>query len=319
MTDARPEDEVIESEKEAGRIGICIASYRRPAQLLTLLQSLDALTFEATAPAIQIFVVDNDVAESARDVCESARDWLRHPLVYHVDPRVGIPQARNACLAQALGQVEWVAFVDDDEIVDPRWLDALLEQQRRSGADVVTGPVHPRFAEPAPDWVLEGRFFAPECCADGSERRTAFTHNTLARAAALQGLDRGFDERMPFGEDTELFLRVAERGHRIVWADGARVYETLGKERLLLGAILRRGFREGVTWARIERWHLQWAAGWTALRGIARLLQGIAGAILPWPRSRADRVRALRRAAYGLGRCAGLVGAIRNPAPASSR
>ena len=44
------------------------------------------------------------------------RRWLRHPLTYAIEKRRGIPQARNAALARVLGEVDWIAFVDDDEV-----------------------------------------------------------------------------------------------------------------------------------------------------------------------------------------------------------
>src|SRR5262249_31641540 len=141
------------------RVAICIATWRRPQGLLALLQSLDALVFEGPEPELCVIVADNDERESAHAVCESARDWLRHPLHYVVEKRRGIPQARNASLLAALGRVDWIAFADDDEVADPRWLDALLRAQLASGADVVSGPVVPRFATGTPAWVAQGPFF----------------------------------------------------------------------------------------------------------------------------------------------------------------
>src|SRR5258705_4394347 len=104
------------------RVAICIATHRRPQGLLALLQSLDGLVFDGAAPEVRVIVADNDEAESARAICDGARDWLRHPLTYVVEKRPGIPQARNASLAPALGSVDWIAFADDDELADPRWL-----------------------------------------------------------------------------------------------------------------------------------------------------------------------------------------------------
>ena len=298
-------------EKPEGRVAICIASCRRPAQLRRLLESLDVLAFTGEPPEIEIHLADNDPQGSARAVCEDAQDWLRHPLSYRIEPRPGIPQARNASLAPALGRVEWIAFVDDDEWVDPHWLDALLARQRKSGADVVTGPVLSRFGATAPAWIVEGGFYEAPRFADGSARPTAFTGNTLVRASVLEAQPRWFDERLAIGEDAELFFRLAANGHRIVWADDALAYENVPAERLRLAAILRRGFREGVARARMDLWlSMPGGAAWIALRGAGRLMQGLAGAIRPWPCGAGARARALRRACFGLGRLLGLPGAL---------
>jgi GT2 family glycosyltransferase len=290
------------------RVAICLATYRRPQGLLELLQSLDALVFAGPAPDVRVIVADNDPAESARAVCESARDWLRHPLTYVVEKRRGIPQARNASLAPALGRVDWIAFADDDELADPHWLAELLRVQRASGADVVTGPFAPRFAAGAPAWIAQGGFFASPRFRDGEPRPVAFTGNALVRESALAGLGRLFDERLQRGEDTELFRRLAQRGHRIVWADGALILHAVEPERACLRWILARAFRDGVALDHIER--SQGSRGRLAMgvHGAWSLARGIALAAAPVPRGRAARARSLAVAAFGLGRLAGLAG-----------
>ena len=125
-----------EAERMTPVLSICVPTYRRPGGLFLLLGSLDAQVFSEAPPAIRIVVVDNDETESAREVVDDARSFLRHPVHYRVEKRVGIPQARNAALAAALSS-DWIAFVDDDEVPEPGWLDALLRTQRATGADVV--------------------------------------------------------------------------------------------------------------------------------------------------------------------------------------
>jgi len=290
----------------ATRVAVCVASFRRPAGLLALLQSLDALVFEGDAPELRIVVADNDAGESARAVCESAADWLRHPLTYVVEKRRGIAAARNASLAPALGRADWIAFVDDDEIADPDWLDALLRTQRATGADVVAGPVRTRFAVDPPRWIVEGGLLAYPRFAHGAALDTACTNNALVRGSLLAGLESLFDESLERGEDTELFVRLARRGHRIVWAEDAPVTEVVPLERARLAWILRRSYLDGIARARIERRHGLHGGAGIALRGVGRLLQGLGLAALPTPRDRAARARALRLAALGLGRCVGL-------------
>src|SRR5262245_40320356 len=137
-------------------VAICIASFQRPDGLAALLGALAELRFAGRAPSLAVVVVDNDPAESARAVVERARAALPHPIDYRLEPRRGIPHARNAALAAALHRAHWLAFIDDDEIPAPGWLDALLAVAARTGADIVTGPVVPRFAAAPAHWVAEG-------------------------------------------------------------------------------------------------------------------------------------------------------------------
>jgi cellulose synthase/poly-beta-1,6-N-acetylglucosamine synthase-like glycosyltransferase len=293
------------TQAEAVSVAICIASHRRPEGLHRLLRSLDALVFEDGVPDVRVVVADNDAARSARTVCEEAQGWLRHALTYVVEARRGIPQARNASLAPVLTRVDWVAFVDDDEIVGPRWLDNLLRVQRATGADAVTGPVEPRFVEAPPEWVVAGGFFDQERFADGAPRPVAFTNNALVRASALVELGALFDETLRTGEDTELFARLHREGGQIVWANDACVVERVPPERARLASILGRGFREGLAQARVERCLGERGIGGGAVRGIGRIAQGLLSAASPWSPGLGARARGLRRVAFGIGRLVG--------------
>ncbi|MGH0032595.1 MAG: glycosyltransferase family 2 protein [Myxococcota bacterium] len=291
-------------------VSICIPSYRRPEGLFALLGALDGLVFDGETPEIQLVVVDNDAEGSAWPVCENARSWLRHPLRYVVEKRKGIPIARNAAVA-AGSDAQWIAFVDDDETPEPRWLEALLRTQRECAADVVTGPVVPRFAAEPPRWVLEGGFFASLEHATGEVLHSAYTNNVLVRTACLDALPSLFDERFQLGvgEDRELFERIAARGGRIVWCREARVYERVPAERARLRWLLRRGFRVGASNTHITRLRADGpVAGrvaahgaWCVARGTARAVGGVA-------RGPVAAVRGLQLAAFGLGRVAGLLG-----------
>ena len=284
-------------------LSVCVPTYRRPGGLFLLLGALDAQVFSDPPPAIRIVVVDNDEAESAREVVDDARSFVRYPVHYRVEKRVGIPQARNTALAAALSS-DWIAFVDDDETPEPDWLDALLRTQRATGADVVTGPSLPRFVEPPPRWIVASRLFEPLRHATGAPVPTAYTNNVLARSSALRALDAFFDERFSVGEDAELFARVAAAGGRIVWADDAIVYENVPPARATMRWILARGFRDGAaTAAAARRGPVRTAA--SAARCIAR---GLAGAALGALHGRARCERGLRLEAFGLGCGASLCG-----------
>src|SRR3989304_3999768 len=79
-------------------VAICVATYKRPIMLWRLLEGISRLTFRDQQPQIRIIIVDNDVEQSARQVCDDWRLKLRWPLDYQVEPRRGIPFARNKAL-----------------------------------------------------------------------------------------------------------------------------------------------------------------------------------------------------------------------------
>ena len=89
-----------------------------------------------------------------RAVTPLASAWRSSPrptlaIRYLVEVHAGLSRARNAGLADAL--YDWVAFTDDDVLVDPWWLRG-VERGIRRGAEVgcVTGLVPPAsLVEPA--------------------------------------------------------------------------------------------------------------------------------------------------------------------------
>ena len=294
------------------KVDIAIATYRRPRGLARLLGGLERLRFPAGTPDLRVIVVDNDAGGSARAVCEQAEDWLELPVLHRVEKRRGIPQARNAAVAAALERAEFLAFIDDDEVPSPLWLAELLRVQAATGADAVTGPCEPLFEEPVARWIERGEFFARPRHATGARLDQAFTHNVLVRTRALAEFASPFDERMALsgGSDVEFFRRFAGRGHPIVWADEARVFEWVPRSRANARWILARAFRVGTSSAFVDRHRrerpvgaarLLAHGGWCIAKG-ATLLP--VGALC----GRAGAVRALRLAAFGAGRLSGLAG-----------
>lgn len=245
----------VSASGERPRVGVCVITYRRPGGLAQLLESLAAQSFRAAAPEVEVLVVDNDASGSARAIVEEARSACPWPLRYEVEPRRGIPVARNAALETVAGRVDYVAMVDDDERVPPNWLEELLGAAEKFDAPVVTGPVLPMYRDGVPRWVREAGFFEPTRRESGSERPYAWCNNVLVHTSVLDRLDRWFDEAFvgTKGEDVEFFLRVRQVGHRIVWADRAVAYEWVTERRGSLGWLLRRHWRNGINNARLGR------------------------------------------------------------------
>jgi GT2 family glycosyltransferase len=294
------------------KVDIAIATWCRPKGLHRLLGAFQRLRFPDGAPDLRVVVVDNDPEGSAAAVCEQARGWLDLPLLYRIEKRRGIPQARNAAASVALERAEFLAFIDDDEVPSPLWLAELLRVQAETGADAVAGPCEPVFEEPVPRWIERGGFFARPRHATGTRLDQALTGNVLVRTRSLASLGALFDERMALsgGEDTEFFQRFAARGHAIVWADRAVVFEWVPRSRANARWILERAFRVGTSSAFVDRRcrerpvspaRLLAHGGWCLAKGATLLAVGAL-------RGRAGAMRALRLAAFGAGRLGGLAG-----------
>jgi GT2 family glycosyltransferase len=228
-------------------VSICVSTYKRPAGLSRLLEGLDRLSFRTLeTPRIEVVVVDNEAAGAAAAVCARLEAGFRWTLRCADEPRRGITYARNRGLELAHPKGDFIAFIDDDEVPDTRWLEELLLARDRHEADIVSGPVAPRFESPPPDWVTRGGFFEARQAPEGQPLGVAFTNNVLLRSAVPREMDRAFDHRFALtgGEDTDFFMRARKAGYRMVWAPRALVYETIPASRTTAAWLLRRGYRE---------------------------------------------------------------------------
>jgi glycosyltransferase involved in cell wall biosynthesis len=229
-------------------VAVCALTYRRPAGLAALLDAFGRLDEPGPSVSLRFVVVDNDEACSAEPIVASAAVSMRWPVEYVAEPRRGIAQARNRAIASANG-ADFVAFVDDDEIPPPGWLNHLLDVQRQTGASIVTGPVVPVFESSPPAWVTEGAFFHPRRFPTGTPIHYAATGNVLMVRDVFAQHEPAFSESFGLsgGEDTHFFLRARLAGHRIVWADDAPVQETVPVSRVEVRWLVRREYRRGNT------------------------------------------------------------------------
>lgn len=234
---------------------IGIITCNRPDGLTRLLHSLAKLEFPDAAPSIEILVVDNDPDGAARTVVEAVSADIPFPVRYEIEKRRGIPHARNAVVDHADPETDFIAYIDDDETVDPDWLAALLAVQAKTNADVVTGPAIAKLPDDAPDWMAHSGAFDLVRYRTGEERPFAFTHNVLTRRSVFDALDTMFDTRMNAcgGSDTHFYRRVREAGFTIVWADDAIAHEWVPPGRTNTAWLLRRALRIGGTDTFIER------------------------------------------------------------------
>ncbi|MGF1479261.1 MAG: glycosyltransferase family 2 protein [Cyanophyceae cyanobacterium] len=229
-------------------VAVCAITYQRPEGLRRLLGGLNQLTFKKIkAPKIEVIVIDNDAGGSAYSICESMKPDFRWSIRCFDEPRRGIPFARNKAIASR-GKADFIAFIDDDEVPDPHWLEELLIVQQTKKADVVAGPVLPYFKDQSvPSWMA--KFFERKRHSTGEVLEFAFTNNVLIRSKIFQQIENRFDERFALtgGSDKQFFIRVHRLGYTIIWADQAVVHEWIPQSRTNIKWILQRGYRLGNT------------------------------------------------------------------------
>ena len=305
------------------KISVVVPTYNRSRFAV---RAITSLTEQTLAP-VEIIVMDNgstdDTGAVVRDLASGVRR-LRHI----VEPQLGVSFARNRGAGEASGEL--VAFLDDDAVAAPKWLEALADAALRSpGAAAVAGPIGLRWTRPAPAWVrgLEGWYGEFNL---GKERKTIdyprypFASNVAFRREAFLSVG-GFPlELGPRGEhrianeEDGLFRRVAERGWTVVYEPRALVYHWVHTERLSRRYLLRRGFTQGKSNVLVDALFAQSRTRTQrARRSVEALGDALnAGRAALTQRRHGPPMRALMAASTNLGsavRDAGLAIAVRQP------
>lgn len=273
------------------RIAICVCTYNRPSGLQTLFTAIDAQRFlRMSDDEVHLVVVDNSSSASAVAVCETYAKHGRFKATFVHEPQKGLAIARNAAFAEAFkAGATHVASIDDDEVPDRVWLEALVDTLGSTGTAAVIGPVSPIFETKPSSWLPIGAY---------TDRRVphagivddGYTCNALLDSAAIIKSGLTFDMRFneTGGEDTYFFKELREKGFEIAWAEKAQVYSIVPRHRMSAAWILKRWYRTGMIEAHFGRHDPASAPGKIINlgRGVARVAGGAVrvavAAVRPW-------------------------------------
>ena len=176
--------------------------------------TLDSLRRQSTETAHELLVVDDGATDATPEVAE--RFGVR--LIRHGERR-SLNAARNTGLREA--GADLIAFVDDDVLVPPGWLDAVVEgAERNPEAEAFGGPIRARFEGHAPRSC--GREDPPITTLDlgrsDIEAPMVWGANFAVRRSAVERIGE-FDESLDrgHGDEEEWLLRLRAAGGQIVY------------------------------------------------------------------------------------------------------
>jgi GT2 family glycosyltransferase len=221
-------------------------------------RTLRSLAQQKTSIRFVVVVVDND--GGGREGFAVAERLLGEgTLQGHilVEPNQGNVHAINRAFATALVRyrdARYFLMIDDDELAEPGWLDAMVSAARDHGCDIVGGPVLPVF-DSVDQAYHNHPVFYPAYSASGPVHMIYGSGNCLITRTAFERVGRNFDPGFNFlgGGDTEFFTRAKAAGLRFFWTQEAVVRETVGADRVTPAWILKRGLRIGAINYRIDR------------------------------------------------------------------
>lgn len=217
----------------------------------------------ATPPAatrIELIVVDNDIAGTARSTVEEFAANNPVPVTYAIEPRRGLAEVRNHGIELALERgARWLAFIDDDSQPRPDWLDWLVGTLRSENAKLVGGPnIFEAPKVPMTAWQK----FVCQGLVDGSSRRyrrqrdrlsrdkvTIITGNWCADLHWIKDKALRFDQRYNAtgGEDTAFDRSMRATGAKVLFVPDSIVVETVPVARISLRYQFKRLMISGIT------------------------------------------------------------------------
>jgi len=234
-------------------IVIGIPTYQRPALLRKLLASL--IPELRNCPA-RIIVADNECGQTAPEVVASFRaEWEAIECI-PVAQR-GVTAVRNAIIHHAMRSPwRWLLMLDDDGVVTPGWLLAIVSCGEVHNAHLVGGPVEGLLPDDA-GLLARNSIYSARLRWPTGPVPTLNTSQNLAishRVLDLLGcpiFDPGYGRSG--GEDYDLFRKTTALGGRLAWCDEAVVVEATPNERLTLASLLARYYTTGMYMAQIDR------------------------------------------------------------------
>lgn len=239
-------------------VSVVICAYTEE-RLEALRAAVTSVQNQSTAPFELVLVIDHN-----RGLFDLIKETLPSVRVVENCHATGLAGARNTAIEQTSGEV--IAFLDDDAVAAPGWLEALSTHYASPHVLGVGGTIEPAWVTGRPTW-FPGEFdWVVGCTYRGGPTETSPVRNLIGanmsiRRTVFEGVG-GFTDGMgrvgvrPLGcEETELCIRAGTR-----WPDGtfvfepsARVNHTVPSARCAPSYFLARCYAEGLSKASVAR------------------------------------------------------------------
>lgn len=236
---------------------ICAYTEHRWDLLLGAIASVKEQTLSADEVAV---VVDQNPL-----LLERLRASVREVQIVENPGPVGLSGARNAGVAATTAPI--IAFLDDDAVAAPTWLERLSAVFATDESIVgVGGAVTPCWLGTPPRWLPEEFHWTVGCSYRGLPTAPRPVRNVIGANMAFRrwAIDAvgGFNPEigqvgssMQRGDDTEFCIRLTQRlpGTTIVYDPSVQVCHAVPPERTTLRYFIHRCYTEGLAKARIAR------------------------------------------------------------------
>ncbi len=222
---------------------VVICTYNRAKYLEQTLSSV--VSQDYSSDKFEIVIVDNNSPDQTGAVSFAFRDqYKNHSIRYFKELQQGISYGRNRGVSEALG--EYIVFLDDDETVEPAFLQNLEDfYTEYKDASLTAGPVIPIYETTPPDWLspftmrlITGAYYkGKDIKIVGPKDYPGTGHATFRRNLFLKyggfNTDLGRKGSSLLGaEDKDFFFRLIQNGVKCYYVPGAAIYHHIPAAKL---------------------------------------------------------------------------------------
>ena len=219
-------------------------------RLPNLCEALELVKVQSLLPS-QIVVVVNGDEHLSRLVRDAVGD-----VTIVVCPQLGVSFARELGLATATGDI--VAFIDDDALPSPNWLEQLVKPYADDNVMMTSGWIVPKWVTSRPRWFPDEFLWVVGCSYEGLPESGAVIRNPIGASMAIRKSiidDVGmFESRLGRNsadgngcEETEYAIRAHQRFPEmvVIHAADSLVEHLVPAGRTTLRYFFTRCWREG--------------------------------------------------------------------------
>ena len=229
------------------KILICICTYHRNKSLLECLRYFNQIQIPFNIN-IKFLINDNSINFESFYLIKNFKKKFKYT-IYHVNEKKrGIVYARNRCLKISKKiNCDYIAFFDDDCVVDKNWFKNVLKIINTVKVDIITGPQIYRINTKKNSSLRE--LFEKKNKKNIVKVSWAATNNVIFKKNIVLKENIFFDKKLNYfgmGEDQLFFSKLNKLGYKIIWSKNVKVYEKIHLHRNSSKWIKSRSYRLGI-------------------------------------------------------------------------
>ncbi len=246
-------------------ITVAICTFNRKEYLKKAIDSILKQTIDCNL--FELLIIDNNSTDGTEELIKNNYTDNNLSIKYIKEDNQGLSYCRNTAVANS--KYDFVAFLDDDGIAEPQWLELMLKVLKENNVNFAcaTGDVLPIWEIPKPSWLFP--FFEIYFSIfQLSKERFKFTDNQNHTPAGGNVIYKkqvlielgGFNTTLGrnginllSGEETLIHKKMIRNGYELIYIPDIRIHHHIHKSRINRLWLLKRSFWGGYSVQAIKK------------------------------------------------------------------